>query len=126
MTRPPTPPPLYAGRFWYGTEALWTWLPADGIWQGRYQGGAYVYADKSFWWRRGHDWRAEPESPLTITGRRLDAPAPPLATSGATNSFRDDIGSFMLTMVDIPTRGCWEITGRLAGAEVRFVVWVVP
>jgi hypothetical protein len=122
---PPAPPPVYAGQFWYGTEELWTLLRADGLWQRlpRHNG---AYGQKVFWWRQGYDWRVEPEPALTVTGRRLDAPAPPFASSGATNGFRDDIGSFMLVGVGIPTAGCWEITGRTAGAELSFVVWVAP
>lgn len=116
---PPTPPPLYGGRFWYGTAALWTWLPGDGTWPGR--------RDKSFWWRGGYDWRTEQQPPLTLTGQRLDAPAPPFADPGpATNGYHDDLGAFMLTMVDLPTPGCWEMVGHYAGTDLRFVVWVTP
>ena len=127
VTRPPnppfTPPPPYppvpGSRFWYGTEALWTWLPADGTWQ--------ILRDKSFWWRVGYDWRTEQQPRLKVTGRRLDAPAPPFVDSGpATNGYRDDIGAFMLTMVDLATPGCWEITGEYAGTQLSFVVWVTP
>ncbi len=120
----PTAPPLYSG-FWYGTEALWTMPRTDGIW-GRlpYYGGAY--SQKTFWWSRGYDWRKEPEPALTVTGRRLDSPAPPLTSSRATNGFRDDIGSFMLVGIEIPTPGCWEITGHHAGVDLPFVVWVAP
>jgi len=32
----------------------------------------------------------------------------------------------MLVGVDIPTIGCWEITGRYAGHTLSFVVWVAP
>ncbi len=131
VTLPPDPPFTppsgarpYAGEFWYGTEALWTRLRADGTWQMAHRDGAYF--DKSFWWRRGYDWRAEPEPALTVTGRRLDAPAPPLAASRATNGFHGDLGSFMLVGVGLPAPGCWEITGRIAGTELSFVVWVGP
>ncbi len=121
----PTPPPLYAGEFWSGTEMLWTMLRVDGTWQKLpYHDGAYT--QKVFWWRQGYDDRTEPAPNLIVTGRRLDAPAPPMAASGATNGSRGDIGSFMVVGVDIPTPGCWEITGRRAGTELRFVVWVAP
>jgi len=116
---PPTPPPHYGGKFWYGTEALWTWLPPDGTWR--------TLRDKSFWWRDGFDWRTEQQPQLALTGRRLDAPAPPFsAPAPATNGYRDDIGPFMLTGVGLATPGCWEITGRYAGTELSFVVWVTP
>ncbi len=73
---PPTPPALYGDRFWYGTDSLWTWLPADGVWRGWHRDGAYAYADKSIWWRHGYDGRTEQRPELTVSGRRLDAPAP--------------------------------------------------
>lgn len=53
-------------------------------------------------------------------------PNPPMGAARATNSSRGDIGPFMVIGVDIPTLGCWEITGQSAGAILRFVVWVAP
>jgi hypothetical protein len=32
----------------------------------------------------------------------------------------------MLTGIDIPGVGCWEITGDYEGDKLTFVVWVVP
>jgi len=121
---PPTPP-LYAGEFWYGTEALWTMLRADGTW-GRLPYANGLYTQKVFWWRQGYDYRTDPMPDLTVTGRRLDVPAPPITTSGATNGSRSDIGSFMIVGVDISTPGCWEITGNSMGTKLRFVVWLAP
>ena len=100
-------------------------LGADGAWQSLPQSGA-GYGQKTFWWRSGYDWRTDPNPALTITGRRLDGPAPPLSATRATHGIRDDIGVFMLAGVEIPTLGCWEITGRIDGRELSFVVWVGP
>jgi hypothetical protein len=122
---PSTPPPLYRGQFWYGTEGLWTMPPADGTWRGL-AGEDGSYGQKTFWWRQGYSWKADPEPELKVTGRRLDAQAPALEASAATNGFRDDIGSFMLVGVDFPTPGCWEITGQVAEAKLSFVVSVAP
>jgi len=47
-----------------------------------------------------------------------------LHASTATNAFADDIGSSILVGVDIPSTGCWEITGQLKGKYLSFVVWV--
>jgi len=122
---PPMPPPLYAGEFWSGTQMLWTMLRTDGTWRSLpYANGTYT--QKVFWWRQGYDWQTEPEPNLTVMGRRLDAPAPPMRASRATNGSRGDIGSFMVVGVDIPSLGCWEITGQRAGSSLRFVVWVAP
>ena len=98
---------------------MWTSLLSDGTWGSLpYHDGGYT--QKVFWWSEGYDWR----SPLTVSGRRIDAPAPPLAASTATNASAADIGSSILVGVEIPTAGCWEITGHLKGVGLSFVVWV--
>ncbi len=115
----PTPRPIYGDTFWYGNDKLWTRLPVDGTWR--------ILRDKSFWWRVGHNNVTEPEPPLTLTGRRLDAEAPTFTSDRATSASAADIGMAMLTMVDLPTAGCWEITARYEEAtELTFVVWVDP
>ncbi len=84
----------------------------------------YAPSPDSFWY--GTDTPEEPEPHLVMMGRRLDATAPPLDASRATNAFAEDIQSAMLVGVGFPTLGCWELTGRYAGAELSFVVWVAP
>ena len=133
ITRPPNPPfvppappaPSSAsagaagGEFWYGTPALWTALRPDGTWNGLpYHDGGY--SQKVFWWSQGYDW----QSPLTVTGVRIDGAAAPLRGSPATNAFAEDIGSAILVGVEIPAAGCWQITGHLRGTELSFVVRV--
>ncbi|HSF15823.1 MAG TPA: hypothetical protein VLK65_09740 [Vicinamibacteria bacterium] len=127
---PPTPYPTEApyGTFWWGTEGLWTMLRADGTWRGVPPDRGYRrgYRDKVFWWRPGYDGRVEPRPELEVTGRRIDAEAPPFTVPSATNAHSEDFGGWtMLTGVDIPTTGCWEITGRYADESLTFVVWVV-
>jgi hypothetical protein len=128
LFRPPAPYSRYApspDEFWHGTDALWTAVPSNGVWSGLPH-NPEGYTQKVFWWRKGYSWTEEPQPHLMVTGRRLDALAPPLNVSGATNAFAADIGSAMLVGVDFPTLGCWEITGRYAGAELSFVVRVAP
>ena len=128
---PPSPYPVKPpgeGRFWFGTEKLWTALPADGTWWlPHYRPTDSSYRQKIFWWRKGYHWRADPTPNLKVTGRRLDAAARPLVVSRATNGYREqDLKSFMVVGVDFPTLGCWEITGRFEGDRLTFVVWVAP
>jgi len=111
--------------FWYGSSSLWTELPADAVWASLPH-NPEGYTQKVFWWRDGYVWDKEPEPILIVTGERLDASAPPLNVSGATNAFASDIGSAMLVGVDFPTLGCWKITGKYKEAELSFVVWVAP
>jgi len=63
---------------------------------------------------------------LAVTAERLDEQAPILQGSKATNASASDIGSAMLVGVDLPTLGCWKITGKYGGAELSFVVRVAP
>jgi hypothetical protein len=123
---PPASVKLSTGYFWLGTEALWTEARLDGTWRKLpYHDGAFT--EKVVWWRKGYDWQAEPQPNLVVTGRGLDAAAPPLVASRANGAFNaDDIGSAMMVGVDIPAPGCWEITGQYEGTSLSFVVWVAP
>ncbi len=133
VTRPPEPPFVppspYSktapfGGFWFGTESLWTDVPSDGVWPGlSYNAGS---TQKIFWWRKGYSASDEPHPDLTVTAQRLDAPAPVVNGSKATNAYASDIGRAMLVGVEFPTFGCWEITGRYRGTALSFVVWVAP
>lgn len=122
---PYSPNSPFDSNFWYGSHALWTDLPKDGIWYALPH-NLEGYTQKVFWWREGYIWNQEPQPNLIVTGERLDAPAPPLVVSQATNAYAADIGSAMLVGVDFPTLGCWKITGKYADAELSFVVWVAP
>jgi hypothetical protein len=133
---PPAPypaklPPEYAGQYWYGTPALWTMLGNDGRWGGLPLSAA-GYSQKVFWWRQGYSMDAEPSPQLTVSGKRLDAStsssaagASAFETSHATNASAD-FGQAMLTGIEIPSPGCWEITGHYGGHQLSFVVWVEP
>jgi hypothetical protein len=139
---PPAPYPtdLPENVFWLGTEKLWTDLREPMIWgwaphQPGHEQEVQPLTAKIFWWRVGYDWRAEPQPNLTVTGRRLDGPAPPLmvmtwprrnaAPAQATNAIMGRT-SAMLTGIYVPTPGCWEITGDYQGDKLSFVVWVEP
>ncbi len=122
---PYSPNSPFESNIWYGSNALWTDLPKDGIWYALPH-NPEGYTQKIFWWREGYIWNEEPEPNIIVTGERLDASAPPLISSKGTNAYAGDIGSAMLVGVDFPTLGCWKITGKYADAELSFVVWVAP
>ena len=60
---------------------------------------------------------------LTITGRRLDAPAPP--ASGLTSPGSYGLTGFNASGVIFPTEGCWQVTGRAGRAALTFVTFVI-
>jgi hypothetical protein len=71
-----------------------------------------------------YDWRTETAPRLRVTGRRLDASAPAVTVSDATNGFEQSMGAFMLVGLELPAGGCWELTGHYHGSSLRLVVWV--
>jgi hypothetical protein len=122
---PYSPDAPWGGMFWYGTEHLWTALDADGVWEAL-PNNPEGYTQKIFWWSELYVLKDELEPALEVMGRRLDAESPPLKTYGATNASAGDIGDAMLTGVDFPTLGCWEITAHYKKSGLTFVVWVAP
>jgi hypothetical protein len=128
---PPFLPPApydslgFEGEFWYGSNSLWTAVHQDGTWEALPH-NPEGYTQKVFWWWESYVWTEEPEPELTVTAERLDATAPLVQASKATNAYASDIGSAMLVGVDLPTLGCWKITGKYRDAELSFVVWVAP
>lgn len=119
----PAIPP--AGTFWYGTPQLWTILPMEGRW--RLLHGAKGFREKLFWWRPGFDGEIERKPELTVFGKRLDQPGSFVRLPPATIASSPDFGgSTILTGIDIPTAGCWELTGAYRGSTVTFVAQIEP
>jgi hypothetical protein len=119
---PPTPPAYYHSS-WYGNAHLWTMLNVAGeIWTDlpADQNG---YGQKVFWWSADWHYQTELQPTLTVVGMRLDAPGsftvpPPGTNAGA------DFGEAMLQGIDVPSTGCWRITGTYREASLSYVVWV--
>ena len=122
---PPWPSKSLEGEFWYGTNVLWTSVPKDGLWWGLPK-DKEGYSQKVWFWKQGYDGLTDPRPKLTVTGRRLDGAAPPLVTLPATDGYNKDMGWAMLVGVDVPTLGCWEITGHSDGHPLSFVIRVDP
>ena len=132
--RPFTPPHKYRrylnkASFWYGTDRLWIALPTSGVWAGlsHYEPGDPTFRQKIAWYRAGLEADDKISTPLKITGRRLEAPAPALLSDPFTgvSTMMDGIAFFM-SGVNFPTHGCWEVTGRYQRDELTFVIWIAP
>jgi hypothetical protein len=135
VTRPPTqaflPPPPYPSQhssdgFWFGNEKLWVRLPTNGTWNHlpHYRPSDTAFRQKIQWWRKGYDWRTDNPSKLVVTGERLDSPAPRLASQSNASGITGQ--AFIMSGLDIPTLGCWQVTGDYAGDKLTFVIWVAP
>jgi hypothetical protein len=125
---PPPPYPTKAGngRFWFGTDRLWTNLPEKGILRGladEITSAHPTISEKVFWWRQGYDARVEPRPRLRVTGKRIDSPAPPLEVSPTTNAFTQHSAA-MLVGIGFPTNGCWQISARYEDDELTYVIWI--
>jgi hypothetical protein len=97
----------------YGNGKLWTTLWPDGK--------VLVAPPKGGYLRMKFPWWRGVRGPLTISGRRLDAPAPPLKAD--VSAAYGETG-FQPSELLFPSEGCWEITGRAGDAELTFVTEV--
>ncbi len=124
---PPSPvrSGIVANQFWFGTEKLWTALPADGVWRGSVpsKAGEFAYDDKLAWFRV-HPTFSEKDEPLTITGKRLDGAAPSFTETDFFSG--DDDYASGVGGISIPVFGCWQVTGHYKDRELTFSVWVTP
>ncbi len=131
---PPEPfPPLPSanGFAWHGTAGLWTQLEAGGaVWgglpwhvhDGETEGH---FGQKTFWWRDNYNHQEEPMPALRIVARRLDAKAAEVVVEGhGTHAITPSDGTAMLTGLELPSAGCWEITGTYQGTSLSYVVLV--
>lgn len=101
----------------YGNDSLYTILGSMVTFKPGSGGMAHAdgsHSMKYMWWRLQ-------EGKLTIGGRRLDGPAPPLRAR-----IPDGYGNigFQATGLIFPTTGCWEVTGRVGDGSLVFVVLV--
>lgn len=124
MFVPPAPYPTHisSDTFWYGSEALWTNVPIDGVWHLNNLAQRGTYANKLIFWHRGFDWRKEREPKFTFTARRLDVEAQPLVQSGAIPVFVTGATSAMMIGMSLPSAGCWELTADYHG-HLCSVLW---
>ena len=116
---------LNPDQFWFGTTTLWTSIPRLGEWHNLPR-NPEGFTQKIFWWSEGYSGTDERLPDLRVRGERLDEPGPALTAARATNAFADDIGLAILTGVDFPTVGCWEITGSYKKATLIFVIEINP
>jgi hypothetical protein len=134
------PSSILAGRapmedqFGFGTEKLWSVLPRDGTWRDPVYVdpsssghlAEFAYTGRLRWFRLDPSF-SEKHGPLTVTGKRLDGPAPSFTESLDIYAARLDDNAMLMggvAVINIPTFGCWEITGRYKDQELNFTVWV--
>jgi hypothetical protein len=105
----------FDGDAWYGTEALWTAVPMNGVLHGPGPISSDFAYDNKMPWFSNLPNVSKLHGPLVITGRRLDGPAP---------AFTETFGDVGMVGIAIPRFGCWQVTGHYRDAELTFNVWV--
>jgi len=105
--------PKPSDRFWYGTPRLWTWLQRDGHLGRR---------DKVFWWSAGYRDRARVEQRpnIVVTINRVGSSVTTAINELPTHAGFDG-ATALLTMVDFPESGCWQVTATYRGNRLAFV-----
>lgn len=112
-------PPFPKSENWYGSEALAVMVPGEDAWRTTKPGARL--AVRLFWWSAGF----EPgmESNLKISVRNISGKATDAVVSVPTNAYAESLGGWtMLTGIDFPSAGCWEIRGEYRGQSLTFVV----
>jgi hypothetical protein len=103
----------------YGNGELWTTLWPKGVAVFSPGGSGVIHSDGSL--EMKFPWMRATSAPLVITGRRLDAAAPPLK---ATLAEHYD-SQFQPSSLIFSTTGCWEVSARAGTATLTFVTRVV-
>ena len=115
-------PPFPEAENWYGKESLAVILPANGLWPTTKSG--HLMAVKLFWWSLGF----EPgmESNLSVDIRSLNGKPVRAKINKPTNAHSESLGGWtMMTGIDFPDPGCWQISGEYLGQILTFVVETV-
>jgi hypothetical protein len=109
---------LFGAADAFGNTDLWVGgLGPDGVIPAD---SRFVESDGSIGWKLGW-WRIVPGT-LMITGRRLDAPAPPLRASVPAGYGAQ---GFQASGVYFSTEGCWEVSGTVGSSKLTFVTFVL-
>lgn len=116
------------GAFYAGNQNVWVTV-TPGPWHlPHWETG---YRQKIFWWtdsyQREPGTLLEPPVPtVEVSGHRLDGPSNPMIVTGTNPGGGGEMGSFLVSGVNFPTTGCWEITARIDDSAMSFVVEVEP
>lgn len=124
---PPAPynsSPLSGGFRLGSSESLWTFVNTYAT--SRPEGPPYGF--KLVYWHPGLSWHHSDETnALTVVARRLDAPSAPIIFTPRANMVGhlsaeapDEIA--MMTGLDLPSGGCWEIAADLKGERLNYVI----
>ncbi|HTB18279.1 MAG TPA: hypothetical protein VK708_09185 [Bryobacteraceae bacterium] len=123
---PYSPNPL-SGGFLLGSPSLWTFVNTYDFSADRsHLKGPYPF--KLVYWHPGLDWHDTDEANnLKVVARRLDAHSTPIAFAPHTSivwHLSDEAPNefAIMTGLDLPSGGCWEIAAEYKGQRLSYVV----
>jgi hypothetical protein len=127
---PPAPynaSPL-SGGFLLGSASLWTFVNTYDLSPDRSRPDGPPYAFKLVYWHPGLNWHHTDETNnLTVVARRLDASYTPIVfthRAGMVGHLSaespDEVA--MMTGLDLPSGGCWEIAADFKGERLNYVI----
>jgi hypothetical protein len=109
---------------WFGTPELWTMLDLDGEVVDA-ANTAFPVGVKVFWW--SSNWagmREDQEPALSVVATRLDGPGTVTADHATNASAASLGGEAMLTGIEFPTPGCWQLTAQYGDAALSYIAWI--
>jgi hypothetical protein len=117
--------PLAIGPLYGHEEGLQVFLANNGLWWGLPPGENGGYFQKVFWKFPGYVASIDQTPNLTVSGRQLEGNGAFVNEGPATNASAIELyGDAILSSAEVPTLGCWELTGEYRGSRLSFVVWV--
>jgi len=104
---------------WFGTNQLAVILPRNGVWPTTAPG--HRISVRLFWYIDGFE--AGQEGDFIGNVKRLDEGENDAIISAPTNAGGPSLGaSTILTGINFPSAGCWEIIGTYKGNTLTFIV----
>lgn len=115
----------FIGALYGDEDGLRVFLNNNGVWRQLPVGENGGFSQKVFWKFPGYVAQEDQTPDLTVTGRQLDGNGSFVNEGPATNASSSETdGDAILSGVEIPQYGCWELTGEYRGSKLSFVVWV--
>lgn len=116
-----------SGGFLLGSESLWTFVNTYAFNRSRTAGPPYAF--KLVYWHPGLNRHHTDETNyLIVVARRLDAPSAPLVFTHRPANMVGHLSAeapdevAMLTGLDLPSGGCWEIAADFKGQHLDYVI----
>jgi hypothetical protein len=106
----------------YGAPKLWALIPRSGSLASSTSttGGRFV---RTFWYSTAWSIADEPTPSISVSAGRLGG-GDSVTGSAAVSARSRELGTSMIVSLDLPSGGCWQITGTYRDQSLSYVVWV--